>query len=325
MKKLSSILILLLIIPINVFACPHVDRNGGAHIQTYNNDYTEANMIYPKENYLYVKDVTMEIDEKMFTNIDEDNILKETYSFPVLLDLGTYVMYYWFLDESLVTGNYKEGDIETTIANLDKINVDNINYNLSINLSNTYTNGLEYETNKTQEIYYDVNIDSKYEDKKYINLIEESGIELVSNDILNVDAKYKIVNNDNNVYETVHEEIKDLYDKINMTLITDSEEEDIIAINLDEKLINENFIEVVKTEGGYSFDIDKDGTYILAKNSEIKEVEIEETVEIEEDTHVIKKQDENVNNMLIYCVTGAVVIILICFIAIKIFKKNRQK
>ncbi len=288
MKKIIKIILCICLLPLDVLACPHIDAGGSAHLQTYNEDYTEVNMIYPKDSYLYVKNVTMTVQDYLAI-ANENELLDETFSFPVVQDYEDYLTYYWFLDESLIGGD--ESKVDITVENIDSLEVSSTSYKLSVKFPNTYTNGLEYITSYTEQIYYDVKINNATEAKK--DYIISNDLVLASNEIYDVSARYTIIENNNYNYSTTYENIKSFHDEIIMSVTGFGDISNIAAINLNKSLTSNNYIEVNMNDGMYSFKINEPGIYTLIEK---KLPEITEDTIIEEHTEESEETENSVNN-----------------------------
>lgn len=324
MKKLSkfSLLIVLLLIPVNVFACPHSDSNDELHLQTYNGDYTEVTMIYPKENYLYAKECYMEIVGSSYT-IDEENILKEQFGFPIYQDATSYITYYWFLDQSLLETELDELDEDITVENYDSLYVVGDGYNLEVGLTNTYKNGITYINDLSYQIYYEVNVDKLNNDENYLSLIEKYELSLLSEDIIKIDAQYMITEESGFTYETEYKDIANLYDEIIVSYYSEEYSENAVVVNLSE-INSDDFIGVSYSDNYYTFTIDSSSVYVIADYTEISEEDGYVTPDdvVVFDTTNTEVEPESVNYTL-YIIIGVAAVIVLTTTIIILSKKKK--
>ncbi len=323
MKKKIISLLIIIFIPFNVYACPHVDSEGNAHLQTYNEDYTKMDMIYPKEGYLYVRNVDMSIESSM-VKAHEDTLHNEIYSFPVLLNATDYMTYYWFLDDSLVQNGVENLDVETTIKNTDSMHMCSDKYDLNIHLSNSYTKGLTYEGDYITQIYYDVIVVDQSDNEKYIDKISDANLTKISDTIIDLSARYQVTKVEDYRYETTYKAVKEFDDLVEVTIKSNENLDNIVAVNLDKTINADNFLEVTKTDLGYTFNAENEGNYALVEKTDaFTEVVVEEDVEEKEITADIEIEEKNEEiNLIIPIVIGSIILISI-IITVIVLKKRK--
>lgn len=334
MKKLKKILLIiyLILFPINILACPHIDDQGEIHLQTYNEDYTEVNMIYPKEGYLYSKIVLMKLDQYIAVPL-EDKLVNEGYGFAILQDMNSYLGYYsYFMDESLYTTNLEDLDIDITIENTPNQIISNDNYTLNIGLTNTYKKGLANQNTNTTQIYYDVYVDVYNEDDLTNNqneFLNENKISEKISKIYNITADFMNIEIEGYIYSTNYDELDEFYDDIVISIDNDKNFSNPVAVNIDNIASSDEYIEVTEVNDKYEFTINQKGTYIITESFELlKTSQTEEKEEIEEeiieDIEVLEAEDtENDNSIIIYAFIGIISLFFI-IIVIKILMQNKK-
>lgn len=327
-KKLSSILLFVLCIaPINVFACPHIDSEGGVHLQTYNETYTKMNMIYPMDNYLYTKEVTMILDG-VYPVANEDEILSETFSFPVYQLVTSYITYYWFLDSSLLESDIEQLDVKTTVEGVESMYVEGGSYHLEVGLPNSFNESQNYINEYSDQLFYAVKIVTSNDYETYEDRLSELNLVLIEEDILSINAEFMITEVDNYVYETTYEAIDELYDYIEVGVPTDESEYSLIVINLDEAITEDDIIYPEYVDNHYIYEINNSGNYALAyKTSDELINEIIESTDEESESEYLNLNDvivEEENNNLIYIISGIVgTIIVIATVLLIVLKKKK--
>lgn len=331
MKKLNKfcLFLILLILPIDVLACPHVDESGNLHLQTYNSDYTKVTMIYPRENYLYSKEVYMDIEGINMIPY-EDNILSEEFGFSIYQEITSYITFYWILDESLTYTDFDEIDAEITVENYDSLLVSGDNYTINAGLTNTYDEGIKYLNDNTFQIYYDIVVENLQEDEDYQSLISEYEMNLLNEEIFSIEADFMVVEVDGYLYDTEYKTINNLYDDITVNIYSEEYNENAVIINLNE-ISNDNFIEVSYSDSYYSFTTDKTGIYVLVEYLEISEEEefLEELPEEEDEDVIIYDEVEEAEsdsvNYIAYIIGGSLaLVLLISIVGFVIIKKNNK-
>lgn len=324
MKKLSkiSLLFILVLMPINVFACPHADSEDVLHLQIYNSDYTIVTMIYPRENYLYAKDAYMEIEGSSYT-VFEENILKEQFGFPIYQDATSYITYYWFLDDTLLDTELDDLDVDITVEKYDSLYVEGDGYNLDVGLTNTYDNGVDYINDLSYQIYYEVNVEKINDDEDYLNLIKDYELNLINEDIYDFDVNYMITEISGYTYDTKYIDIFTLYDEIDVSIYSEEYNENVVAINLN-KLYSNNFIEVSYENNYYNFSIESSGVYVLAEYKEITE---EDGYIEEEDLIVYEKEEEVVekSSFPVVIIIGVSVVAVSIFGVVTVINNKKRK
>ncbi len=325
MKKIFKLLICIMLLPLNILACPHVDSEGRPHLQTYNSDYTEMDMLYPQDGYLYVRNVTMTTDS-ISIGAQEVDLLKETYSFPICQDNEIYLAFYWFLDESLTQRPLEELDVETDVENTTNIKVTNDTYQLDVYFEDTYHEGMKYKNEFTEQIFYDVTVDKINDDQYLNNIIDSNELTVLSNDILDISFRFNIAEIIGMDYKTDYPSISSLHDKVYVTMKSETDITDIVAINLKNKINVESNIEVTKTTDDlYTFEISEPGMYILTERVTTSvEDSIDLGIQDEVETLTPQINEEEENNNLIYIIIGVSLLITITtgIIIYKVKKKN---
>ena len=267
MKKIYKVILALLIFTTSsVYACPHSDKFGQAHFQFYNEDYTEMIMMYPRDKHIYAKTVPMDTTANDLFKY-EDDIIDESYGFPLLQDEETYKQNYWFIDDSI----FEEGaQFETTVEGTDSLLVTNIDYKLNVGLKNTFLKHKSLLTEYSNQILYNVLLDrvDTTKDNKYSRYLNKINLNLKKKDILNINAEYMITTITNNEYATEYRKINQLEDEIKVYIKSENFNTDIIVLNLNDVLTENSYIETIYNNGFYEFNINKPGSYVLVdKNS----------------------------------------------------------
>lgn len=274
MKKFKIILFLILLIPFNVLACPHVDKDGNSHFQFYNEDYTEMNMMYPKENYLYTKNI-VNVDNII---TDPLELLDESFGFPLVQDKDGYVQNYYFIDKRVQSENWNDLEIKTTVEDINNMLVSGKNYNLNVNLNNTYENSKEYNDGKIFQMYYNIFVnrlnDNKEESFNIDKIVKNNKLNQVVPEILDIKATYSIMDTEEYDYNFETIDINSFYDEIEVQVISDKKEEAMV-INLKRNVKEEDIIECIYNENtnSYNFIITEPGIYVIVEK-EILENEI---------------------------------------------------
>ncbi len=322
-KKIIIVCAMIMLLPSNIFACPHIDSTGKPHLQTYNEDYTEMTMIYPMDKHLYIKEVVMSIENSQ-TIAHEDELLKEIFSFPVVQNMESYYTYYWFLNNNLSEQQFDSVDVETTIKSLNNMEISSENYKMTVNFTNTYSEGIKLENDLTQEIYYDVIIDKKTESEKHLKFISDNNLNMVSSEILDTKIRYNMIETDGYNYENLFQDIIVLKDNITLQIKSAEVANDVVAINLMEDITSENLLEVEITDDGYySFLITEPGTYVVIEKPSEDVIIKADNLESNITTKDILNIAEEESNMIYYIVGGSVILILV--IATYIVIKRKRK
>ncbi len=321
MKKiLTNILLLLLILlPSTVFACPHYDEDGNIHLQTYNDDYSMINMLYPKDKHLHVKTVNS-IDKDYYIIPDYDALQYETFSFAIIQNNETYYTYYWYVNNDLLPEDVDT--IENTVKNLEYMNVTSNDFNLKVFFTNTYGEGSKFNNEYTKEIYYDVIIANKIEDTQYTDIIANKNMTLYSEKIVQIDARFNIMEVNGYDYSNEFEEIISLYDEVIIEMDITSTEERLVAVNLDKPITENSFINVTKiSDTKYSYSVNEVGTYAIVSidednfiPDEITNVSVDGTSETEFDE----------SGTEIHYIIGIIVAFIITIIVVSIVSKKSK-
>jgi hypothetical protein len=268
MKKLNKLLLLVftfVLFPIQAHACPHVDEEGNKHFQFYNEDYTEMTKMYPKDGYLYNKNVY----------IDTEELISEDFGFPLIQDKETYMQNYYFIDYRTQSEDWDTIEIKTTVEGLESMTVEGTGYKLKVGLENTFNNSRKYQNDKLLQMYYNVfikDINNNKDNEKYSNIasrIEANNLELIIPNILEIDTEYFTMNTLENNYETENIIIDELYDNIEVTIPNANSNENVVAININNVIDPSKTLECIydNNEKAYKFKIEEAGTYIIVKNN----------------------------------------------------------
>ena len=318
MKKITNYILFffLLLIPLNVFACPHVDEDGNLHFQFYSDDYSIMTMMYPKENHLYNKNV----------DFDTDELLSEDFVFPLVQNKETYMNNYYFVDERLAGSDWESVEVKTTVEGLENMDVVGTDYNLTVGLSNTFEAAQNYIDERVFQMYYNVYVDRINDDTestKYqeINsIIEENELELIVPEILDISAEYFIMDSDEYEYARENVEINDFYDEIEVTIPNDNNDTDIIVINFEDEDSSSRIIDCNYNEetNAYQFTVEQQGTYAIIRNATIEDIAVvedeEEAIENEEsieDNEELEIEEEKDYTVIIWSsiIIGILVVI----------------
>ncbi len=326
--KLALILIVALTFPLQGLACPHVDKDGVYYFQFYNEDYTIMTMMYPRKNYLYSKDVPLD-DVGVVSSENEDTIINESFGFPLAQDKTAYFQNYWFVDEKLESENWKELDIKTTIEGLNDLLVSGKNFNLNVGLMNTFNKSKKHIDKRVYQMYYNIYVDRLNDNNtetKYSNLIKQYEFDLIVPEILQVNTEYLITYSQDYGYEMNNIKIKKLYDDIEVQIMNDNNNENTIALNLDKKISESNFIECNYNsfDNLYSFTINEPGVYvILNKDLAIDMImKNNETIKTDENFDKSNDIDDTKDILKIFVYISALIVPIIIFI---IFKRKKRK
>ena len=329
MKKIIKlILICILFIPLNVLACPHVDVNGVSHFQFYNMDYTVMTMMYPKKHHLYSKDVPMGENGEVVVEY-EDDIILESFGFPLKQDKQAYWDNYWITDVNLQTENWADLIDKTTVEGIKKVDVVGENYNLEVFLTNTFNNSLQYVDEKVWQVYYNIDTNYiKYEKTNYKKVIEQSKLSLLTNDALNIKANYMVTDSPEYNYENESINIDKFFDEINVSIKSDKVSDNPVVLNLNKDINETNYIECNYSNNNYNFVITEPGVYVVVDNKDIVEqtinldelIEKEEKVEDTNDNKSTVLEDKEQNKFLIPSILFSITVIIV--ILWFIFKKK---
>lgn len=311
MKKLISFLIIILLIPNMVNACPHIDKNGKSHFQFYNDTYTEMTMMYPRLHHLYGKIVPL-LEDGSITDENQDKIISESYGFPLLQDKQTYWYNYWFTDKDLMNGNWKDQDIQTTIEGIDNLNIQGENYNIDVGLTNTFSKSKKFVNDEVTEMYYNVFIKKLNKQKKgktkYENIIKDYEMKLIISDIIEIKAEYAITSQNKDLQYSYNKlDIDRFHDTMKYNIKSKFNEKEIVAVNLLNDYNEDNLIKCNYLNDHYTFEVDEPGVYILIeKQNEIKKI--------------IKEETREKNNNIVFIFVP--VIIILSLITIFILKRK---
>lgn len=326
MKKISLILVLIITMFClsDVNACPHVDSKNESHFQFYNEDYTVMSLLYPRQYYLYGKDVPCDTSGLLLPE-NEDKVYKEAFSFSLALDLDAYYSNYWFMDQNLQSENWEKLDLKTTVKDLENLSVSGKNYNLNVFLKNTYNYSLTLMDNKVYQMYYNVYVDRLNDDSSetfYHDIIKKNKFKLLVDDILKIDTVITVTDNEEYDFALEKIEVKKLYDEIEVKIKSDKLDKEVVAINLD-NIKSSNLIDCIYEVDSYKFNIKEPGVYILiSKDTVIDESINEDKIIID---YNVKEEKENSINIRLYVliISGVVLIISILIILfIKTIKKQ---
>lgn len=327
MKKIIDKILLsvILLLPINTLACPHIDLAGEYHLQFYNLDYTEMTMMYPLQNYLYGKTVPMSIENGMIVS-NETDILTETFGFSLALDTASFLSFYWFTDESLEYATPEDLNIKTTIEGLENQVVSSLYYNLDINLNNTFDESRKFITDEIDQMYYNINVEniSKNSNTSYHTLLNANNITIIQDTILSIEAEYVITDIVDYYHNTENKAIRTLYDPIEVQIKGSESSKDVVAMNLDDNLTQDNFIDVIYDNGMYKFEIENEGTYVVVEKNTSLDLKETNSLELKNDeptssnntdndyyNDIDHKETEEKNNSTIYIFAGISIILII--------------
>lgn len=328
MKKVFCFfMIFVLLFPLKISACPHVDKAGVAHFQFYNDDYTEMTMIYPKVSYLYGKVVTL-IDDDLSFYYDENDVLAESFGFPLVQDKEAYWQYYWFTDESLQSESWQNNDLKTTIEGIDSILVTGIRYNLKIALYNTFAKSQELADEKVYQLYYNILVDILAEDESeaYLDKIVSNGLELLTLEIIKINANFTITDYD---FFSEQIDIDKLFDEIEVQLYSDDYHDNTIIVNLNKPLTSSDYIECNydNINKYYSFVIEEPGVFVmLNKNEYINNTEKEDNKSnlIEQETSTKADTGLSLKETIGLFIVSAFVIGFILIVTVNTLRKENN-
>ena len=316
MKKIIKlILIVFILTPSIVLACPHMDSNNTKHFQFYNDDYTRMEMMYPKEYFLYSKVVPLDMNNPM---LYENDIIEETYGFAVVQDIEAFIGNYWFTDEKYQNTPADQLDIKPTIEGLTNIEVVSDDYKLDIGLLNTYNKGNDVKEESTYQLYYNILV-KKLETKNYKDDISKHNLNILTNNIYNINTSFLNTSKDGVIYKSNDIKIDTLYDDIKVKLKVEEKLENVVAINMDLPINEVNYIAPTYNDGYYEFDINTPGNYTLVESTNI----IQEENIIEPITPPTTPSNSNKDNTSIYIIIGLVVAIIIVSTLIIINSKKK--
>ena len=317
-NKLLIILTTLLISIETVNACPHVDEDGNAHFQFYNESYTEMIMMYPRENHLYNKTVVMETKE----------LIEESFGFPIVQEFEAYLESYYFIDERLQTEDWESLEISTTVENISNLEVPGTGYSLDIGLTKSYSHLIELSKDITFQMFYNVGVTKKND----YSLLDDNNVEFLVEDTFEVSLDYSLINIENEEYYYSKSSLTESKDPITMYIESDNINENAIVVDLYEDLLMDNIIKTTynTSENAYEFIINKPGNYTIitneytedtedeiVKNAELRQLRSEtEEVTEEFDNEDTTTDETNKSNtpIIVLSSIGAAFIILMIFI-----------
>lgn len=338
MRKINNILFIIsvfLMVPYNVFACPHIDASGNAHLQIYSDDYTQMTMIYPKTNYLYNKEVYMSAKNSMLV-AHEDYLLKETYSFPVYRDNAAFLTYYWFTEDTLSSTTPDELVESTTVEGVDSVNVLGKSYSIDVYLTNTYKECLNYINKFSTEAYYNLiveDVSNEESNQLFNNIIKDNNIDIIGSPYL-IQSEYMNTMYEDISYSTKYTKIDNYLDDIIFS-VSSEYVGDAVAINLYKPINEVNYIEATYSDGVYSFNVEEEGAYILVPlSSDIVQQDLDtviDTGDIDDkyqdlgtNSLDIDSNDSESNNNLTF-VIGLVSVILVLLVSFVVVMKKFNK
>ena len=307
MKRIIKYLLLLLVIvPLNVKACPHIDSKGVKHFEFYNEDYTVMTMMYPRDSYLYSRDIVWSPDNTMLTLEDEKNIVSEGFGFPIVQNFETYKSNYYFTDESLSKGNKKEKDYKTTIDGIDNMNVNGDYVDLTVSFKNTINDSKKYVKKDTEQLYYTINV--KKEDASKVS-DKINNTKVLNDSVYKVSSLYTITNSG---YKSTEVKIDEFLDDV-IIKINNTNDSDLVAVNLSYDI---EPIDVIY-DNGLTFKVSKPGNYVLINKNDIDN--ISNSNEIETYDNEVEKNSNNI--IIISLVAGLALVVGVVILLLK-KKKN---
>ncbi len=255
MKKLCVMLILLLI-PIQIFACPHFDENGNLYLLYYDSEDYEITIIeYPKNDYhqLYFFDI-------------EDRIIKEQFEIPFFTPMK--IDY----DADI----YEPASNEPYYIELNEVSVTGEKFELQIKLEETVKKILPKVAENTARLSYVIStklINKNIHQNIFAKLVEYTDnmeVELLDLDILYIGAGELVMDSE---WQTSSAVIKDFLDPVIVKYQVTELPEDITILKIDS--FNRELIKIAEID----FEIKKD--YVeFASNSESYYMVVKKTGEI---------------------------------------------
>jgi|GEM_PF-4258744 len=273
MKKLIkvSIIIFVAFFSYQVMACPHVDKYGRSHFQFYNDDYTIMTMMYPRESHVYSKDVELD-GSGVIKDDDQDHVLNEKISFPIIQNINDYKQTYYFIDERLQAEDWYDKQIKTNIEGIENLEVVGETFTIKAGLSNSYFDGITYDGEDVTQVNYNILVDILNEDESittYNELIKKTELELALPNIISIDANYEITENTQFGPKTTAVNLNQFKDPTEFYLNSSEQfENEVVLIKLDE--LSEDTQKVGYQNSAYHFSLKKPGVYAVVYKASVK-------------------------------------------------------
>lgn len=305
------ILSLLFLWPVNMYACPHIDENGEIHFMFFSDDYSETIRVYPKINHYYSK-VTDE----------NEKLLYEEFSFPLVQDKATYFSYYSFVDESLLQDGGLFSDVKTTVEGLNSVNVSGKGYELVVNVKETFNKRKKYINKYTHQLGYNVNVTrlndniSSLEYEKSKKIINNNKLNLIDQNILKVKSNISVMDNEENNWKKKTININKYYEEIVISInlpnsrLANMDKAKLVVVNLEDSNLYKSIIygQYDENKQIYTYSISNNGTYVIVENN----IEDKESEDID-----IKEKSNKRSNVTIYLIIGGLVLMFVLIYSIK--------
>jgi len=315
-KLISYLLILIILLtPFKVLACPHVDEQGRLHFAFYNEDWTIVTKMYPQRLHLFSQEVSMD---------DSTHLYSESFGFPIVKSREAHLSMYALFDEMFINMSNEQwqqvGSLEltTTVENIDRMLVNGTNFNLNIGLTNTFQNSVRNLAHDIYEKYFNIHArrlnDLTNRNSDYFirtnRMITQRNLELVVPEILQITAE-KTTINDN--WETNEIQVNQLHDPIEIQIYANQRNHEVVAINLNQELNSNNLIEVAFDEVNqrYFFEIEEPGIFALINTNFNTELFDYEFPEDEENDATIPLEEEYSNISNLFIIIPSVILILV--------------
>lgn len=292
----------LMLAPVQVAACPHFSADEDLFWPFFNEDYTVATKVFPRQDHLLNRDVVVEdldaffqaMTDDFFDVFDEPEdtepeiILSEMFSFPLVQSLETHVTLYTLVNEAIATDGWGLGvetlGLQTTVEGLEQVLVHGTGINLLVDLPNTFEASRAHVNDDVYEMHYNVRITKLNDEQNHsapdslyyamMERIRQANLELIRPEILQVSAHFRTMSHD---WQFEKIELNALYDSMEVQLETMLDEcfYDVVAINLARSFYADEAIPAAfdlgwsflypdwEWVGNYAFSVDEPGVFVL--------------------------------------------------------------
>ena len=261
MKSLKKIIALVvftacIIIPFQVFACPHVDRHGRIFTMRFDADLTVAKFVFFNENYWHHQNALINNNLSMW-DTENNTIIGEAFEFHM-----------WRY-------SYETKQLKLVMESTDNRLVNGINFNLNIGLKNTLQSSRTIVNNSHWEFSYSVFAtrlnDAAEEGAELRNVrngVAANRLTQVLPEILKIETAFSYLLDDTWVEGNIG--FNKLYDPIEIQIFSEERFDNVVAININ----NDNDVRITERINVvyddlnqiYRFEIRDAGIYIIVKN-----------------------------------------------------------
>jgi hypothetical protein len=261
MEKLKALaaLVICILLPLQVFACPTAgDEHGRTFFEIFNSDYTLRTMFYSQElNHFYRRESSLATDIISY---------RDSFSFPIVTEENfENITYMSMTDDDIMSGK--------PIS----VFMHGVRYDMTVRLDTTFMALRRFTENSDEQIknlYYDVLVKRLYwgdendtrreELLNAQNRIHELGLTLANPSILKIEIG--IIPEDmffTEIDDNTRIALDEIFDPIELRIFGRGAE-DLVAVNIE----SGNIYKIpTYTDGiSYTFQIIEAGTYVLAEN-----------------------------------------------------------